>query len=74
MAAQAFENDGDGSKELALEDASEFSIGDTIYLLDDVTVEVERQITSKAGNTLVVNDTISALLLMKNNARIYKLT
>ena len=73
MAAQAFEDDGDGSKEVAIDDASDFLTGDTVYLLDDETAEVERTVIGKVGNTLVLDDTVSAFLATRQNARIYKL-
>ena len=73
MEAQPFMKDGDGTKELVIKDASAFSIGDTIYILDDATAEMQRLIIEKEVSTLYLSDTVPAILEIRRNARIYKI-
>ena len=73
MYARPFQADGTGTDELNLEDASGFSAGDTIYLLDEDTPEIVRTVLAKEDNTLFLDDVVPATLLLQESARVFKL-
>lgn len=64
--------DGDGTKQITVDDGSIFAINDTIFVVSETQPEVSGTVRFINGNVLVLSFVIPSTYLRKELARIYK--
>ena len=64
--------DGDGTNTITVDDATEFAISDTVFVVSETQTEITGTITNKVGNVLTLDFTVDATFTLGDIARILK--
>jgi hypothetical protein len=61
-----------GTPSINVVDSSKYSIGDTVYVMADDQVELQRAVKSISGKMITLNDVVPAKYTISSAARLYK--
>ncbi len=61
-----------GTNTISVVDSSQFSVGDTVFVVADSQDELQRAIKSITGKLITLNDVIPSKYTTENNVRMYK--